>query len=522
MDRQSCGAVFHRGGKAFDDMKLQELFPQQIIENDIEVRGLKTNSREVEQGDLFLCIKGVNVDRHEYIEDAAARGAVAAVVSRDVSCSIPCVRVEDVDAALDEIYDRFYDRPQDKLCVIGVTGTDGKTSTASIIQKLLGDENCGYIGTNGVSCRGYEADSPNTTPDKGHWMAFFRAFLDHGCRYAVMEASSEAFYYGRLKGLHFDAAAISNVTSEHLNTHKTLENYIACKQQLFLQNDGPSILNRDDAHYEEFRSVANRVLTYGRGEDNDLRIKAYTLAAGGTDVTFVYGGREYAFRSPLVGAFNVENLAEAVLVCLSLGSTMDELIARMPVLHVEGRMESVSLGQDYGVIVDYAHTPNGIQKLMDFVKELGGKRIITVSGQAGGRDKDKRKFVGEAIARNSHHCIWTLEDPRFENVEDIADMMCENIRDLHNYETVTDRQAAIEKAVKMARKGDIVLILGKGAEESNVIQGEDVPYPGDIRCAEMAIRKRLEKRGRRLQRPRPPQTPIVAQRAMRKKTSEKR
>ena len=503
-------------------MKLQDLFPKQQIEIDLEITGLKTNSREVEPGDLFLCIKGVNVDRHDYIEDAASRGAVAAVVSRDVDCSIPCVRVPDVDAALDGIYDRFYDRPQDKLCVIGVTGTDGKTSTASIIQKFLGDENCGYIGTNGVSCRGYEADSPNTTPDKGHWMEFFRAFLDHGCRYAVMEASSEAFHYGRLKGLRFDAAAISNVTSEHLNTHKTLENYIACKQQLFVQNDGPSVLNRDDAHFEEFRAVSKHVVTYGRGEENDLQIKAYTLSPGGTDVTFVYGGKEYDFSSPLVGAFNVENLAEAMLVCLSLGVSMDQLLVRMPTLHVEGRMEAVSLGQSYGVIVDYAHTPNGIQKLMDFVKGLGAKRIITVSGQAGGRDRDKRKFVGEAIARNSYRCIWTMEDPRFEEVEDIAAMMSENIRDLHNYETVTDRQGAIKKAIGMARKGDIVLILGKGAEESNVVRGEDVPFPGDIRCAEMAIQKRLEKRSRRLQRPHPTQTPIMPQRTTRKKTSEKR
>ena len=481
-------------------MKLKELFPDRNVTADVEICGLKTNSREVEPGDLFLCIKGVNVDRHDYIEDAAARGAAAAVVSREVECSIPCVRLEDVDAALDGIYDRFYRRPQDELCVIGVTGTDGKTSTATIIQRLLGDENCGYIGTNGVSCRGYEADSPNTTPDKGHWMAFFRAFLDHGCRYVAMEASSEAFFYGRLKGLTFHAAAISNVTSEHLNTHKTLANYIACKQQLFRQNEGPSVLNRDDAHFEEFRTVARNVSTYGRGEENDLWIRDYCLGSDSTEMTVVYEGRTYVFTSPLVGAFNVENLAEALLVCLRLGKTMEELIARLPLLHVEGRMESIRLGQNFGVIVDYAHTPNGVQKLMDFVKELGGRRIITVSGQAGGRDKDKRKFVGEAIARNSYHCIWTLEDPRFERVEDIADMMSENIRDLDNYETVTDRQRAIGKAIRMARKGDIVLILGKGSEESNVIRGEDVPYPGDIRCAEMPVEKRLEAAGRRRQR----------------------
>jgi len=490
-------------------MKLSQLFPDAALTADPEIRGLKSNSREIEPGDLFLCIKGVSADRHDYIEDAAARGAAAALVSRDVAVSVPCVKVADVDAALDELYDRFYDRPQDELCLIGVTGTDGKTSTATIIQTLLGDENCGYIGTNGVSCRGYYVDNPNTTPDKGHLLAYFRAFLDRGCSAVALEASSEAFFYGRLKGLRFDAAAISNVTSEHLNTHKTLENYIACKQQLFLQNDGPSVLNRDDGHFAEFREVARRVRTYGRDKVNDLWIKSCDLGARSTELTLVYGGKEYSFTSPLVGGFNVENLAEALLVCLSLGKSMEELLPRVPLLHVEGRMETVDLGQGYQVIVDYAHTPNGIQKLMNHVKTLGGRRIITVSGQAGGRDPSKRKFVGETIARNSDHCIWTLEDPRNERVEDIAAMMSENIHDLDNYETVVDRQKAIDKAIRMARKGDIVLILGKGSEESNVIRGEDVPYPGDIKCAELAIarketarRKRAESaRRRRLNKP---------------------
>lgn len=478
-------------------MKLSELFPGVSLSEDPEIRGLKSNSREIEPGDLFLCVKGVNADRHNYIGDAVKRGAAAALVSREVEASIPCVKVPDVDEALDELYNRFYDRPQDKLCLIGVTGTDGKTSTATIIQTLLGDENCGYIGTNGVSCRGYYEDTPNTTPDKGHLLAFFRAFLDRGCSAVALEASSEAFFYGRLNGLRFNAAAISNVTSEHLNTHKTLENYIACKQQLFLQNDGPSVLNRDDGHFSEFRDVAQRIRTYGRDRINDLWIKSYDLGARSTELTLVYNDKGYSFTSPLVGAFNVENLTEALLVCLSLGKTMEELLPRVPLLHVEGRMETVDLGQSYEVIVDYAHTPNGIQKLMNHVKTLGGKRIITVSGQAGGRDQQKRKFVGETIARNSDHCIWTLEDPRNERVEDIAAMMSENIHDLSNYETVVDRQKAIEKAIRMARKGDIVLILGKGSEESNVIHGEDVPYPGDIKCAEMAIAKKEAARRKR-------------------------
>lgn len=478
-------------------MKLSELFPDAVLTADPDIRGLKANSKEIVPGDMFLCTRGVTADRHDYIDDAASRGAVAALVSKDVDSPIPCIRVKDVDAALDELYDRFYDRPQEKICLIGVTGTDGKTSTATIIQTLLGDDVCGYIGTNGVSCRGFFEDNPNTTPDKGHLLAYFRGFLDRGCTFVAMEASSEAFFYGRLKGLRFHAAAISNVTSEHLNTHKTLENYIKCKQQLFLQNDGPSILNHDDAHFEEFRAVSRNVRTYGRGAENDLWIKKSVLNRRSTELILVYNDKEYSFTSPLVGGFNVENLAEAMLVCLSLGKTMEELIERVPLLYVEGRMEAVDLGQDYEVIVDYAHTPNGIQKLMSHVKTLGGHRIITVSGQAGGRDRQKRKFVGEAIARNSDWCIWTLEDPRDERVEDIAAMMSENIGDLHNYETIVDRQKAIEKAIRKARKGDVVLILGKGGEESNVIRGEDVPYPGDIRCAENAIRKKEKIRRRR-------------------------
>ncbi|MBR3151324.1 MAG: UDP-N-acetylmuramoyl-L-alanyl-D-glutamate--2,6-diaminopimelate ligase [Erysipelotrichaceae bacterium] len=472
-------------------MKLSELFPQAVLTEDPEIRGLKTNSREVEPGDLFLCISGMNADRHAYLPDAVAHGAVAAVISKDVDCPVPFVKVEDVNAIEDEVFDRFYDHPQEKICLIGVTGTDGKTSTATLIQTFLGDENCGYIGTNGVSCRDYYEDNANTTPDRDYLLKYFRDFLDHGCRYVAMEASSEGFYYDRLRGLTFNAAAISNVTSEHLNTHKTLENYIACKQQLFKQNAGPSVLNKDDAHYAEFAAVAKNIRTYGRGQENDLWIKDYRLSAVNTEITFVYEGQEHTFTSPLVGEFNVENLAEAMLTCLSIGIPFEDLLAKMDKLHVEGRMEAIDLGQDFQIIVDYAHTPNGIHKLMDFVKKLNGKRIITVSGQAGGRDAEKRKFVGEAIARNSDWCIWTLEDPRFEKVEDIAAMMCERIPDLHNYETVVDRYLAIEKAVFMAQKDDIILILGKGSEDSNVINGEDVPFPGDIRCAEIAVKKRL-------------------------------
>ncbi|MBR2802270.1 MAG: UDP-N-acetylmuramoyl-L-alanyl-D-glutamate--2,6-diaminopimelate ligase [Erysipelotrichaceae bacterium] len=474
-------------------MKLSKLFPDLTIAEDIEISGIKTNSREVKPGDLFLCTKGLNADRHDYLPDAVKNGAVAAVVSREVEALVPLIYVEDTNAIALDLYETFYDHPEQELQLIGLTGTDGKTSTATLVQHLLGEENCGYIGTNGASCKDFQAeDVHNTTPDMMHLLKYFRSFRDHGCRYAAMEASSEAFYHHRLDSLRFAAAAYSNLTSEHLNTHKTLENYIACKQQLFLQNDGPSVLNHDDAHYEEFRSVAKNVATYGRAKDNDLQIVSYELYADHTDVVFRYEGKDHAFRSPLLGAFNVENLAEAFLLCLKLGKTMEELIAKLPGVHISGRMEVIDEGQDFAVIVDYAHTPNGVTRFMDFVKSLPHHHILSVSGQAGERDASKRRFVGEAIARNSDHVYFTAEDPRHEDVRQIIAMMCENIPDLSNYETVTDRGEAIDKAIREAQKDDIVVILGKGAESGNIVGDVEVPLC-DTEAARDSLKKRLGK-----------------------------
>ena len=473
-------------------MKLSKLFNNYHGIVDPDIKGIATNTKDLNPGELFLCIKGATIDRHDFIKEAVDKGAVAIVASKEVETTVPVIYVDDVNKRQDEIISHFYDYPQNKIKIIGITGTDGKTSTSTIIQTLLGDNICGYIGTNGIACKGYYAESPNTTPAKNELLKQFSIFIEKGIKYVALETSSEAFYYHRLDGLRFSCAAISNLTSEHLNTHKTLTNYIDCKKHLFINNDGPSILNKDDAHFMEFYEVSKNVLTYGKDKDNTLVIASYTIFPHKTEITYLYNNQSYEITSPLTGDFNVYNLAESILVCLSLGYKMEDIIKKIPLLKVSGRMEYIDCGQDFIVIVDYAHTPNGVKTLFNFVNKIKHHNIYTVSGQAGGRDAIKRKFVGENIARNSTYAYWTLEDPRNEKVSDIAKDMSENIKDLNNYEVIEDREEAIRQAILKAQTNDIVLILGKGSETSNVINGIDVPYPGDIECAKKAILEKLK------------------------------
>ncbi len=475
--------------------KLNELYD---CEYDVEIKGIKINSKEVEKGDLFICTKGVTADRHDFIDDAIKNGASAIVVSRDVGeKEVPVIKVKDTNAELPELCRRFYDYPERKLHMISVGGTDGKTSTSTIVQALLGSKNCGYIGTNGRSCSKFTRDTNNTTPDSDKLYMYLDEFVDAGCKYVVMETSSEAFFRNRLTGITYNTGVITNITSEHLNIHGTFENYLACKCQQFRQisQEGSAIFNRDDAHYEEVRqaSQAKYNLTYGRGAENDLYIKDYVIKPDKTNVTFVYKEKEYNFDSPLLGEFNVYNLAAAMLTVLSIGKTMEELIPRLDDINISGRLDMLpNIGQDFYVMVDYAHTPNGITNLLKFVHTLNIKRSIVVIGQAGERDYLKRPIVGKTVCDNATHAIFCYEDPRSEDPKDIIDMMVKDITDKSKYEIVIDRSSAIKRAIDIAEKDDIVLILGKGNETYEKLKNE-VIYFNDEEEAMKHLKARVER-----------------------------
>ena len=472
--------------------KLNELYPG--VKSDVLIKSIKINSKEVEEGDLFVCTMGVTADRHDFIDAAIKNGAAAIVVSKDVNENrVPVIKVPNTNREMPFLCQKFFDYPDKSLKMIGVTGTDGKTSVASIIQTLIGNDLCGYIGTNGRSCAKFTGDNPNTTPDADKLYSYLKEFLDFGCKYASTEASSEAFFRGRLQSVQYDVSVYTNITSEHLNIHGDFENYIESKLMLFRQTkiDGYCVLNADDPYFERVRSACvGEVLTYGRGENNTLQIVDFSLYPDRTMITFKYDGNTFDIESPLLGDFNVYNLAAAILTCLALDFSLEMTLKNIDVLKVSGRLEMLNTKEPFYVMVDYAHTPNGIAKLLNFVHTLDINRSIVVIGQAGERDYIKRPQVGEIVLKNCTHAIFTSEDPRSEDPLNICEDMIKTVKDSHtNYEIEVDRRKAIEKAINMAQEKDMVLILGKGNETYQKLKDKTI-YFNDIEEAYVALANR--------------------------------
>ncbi len=473
--------------------KLNELFK---CNYDTEVYGIKINSKEIEPGDLFVCTMGVTADRHEFVPDAIARGAVAIVASKKIESKVPVVYVKDTNKELPILCSKFYDNPEKKLRIFGITGTDGKTSTTTIAQTLIGNDVCGYLGTNGRSCSKFTEDTNNTTPDSDKLFGYFDEFVNAGCSMLAMEASSEAFFRNRLDTIEFEIGAISNITREHLNIHGSFENYIDCKCQLFRQikKDGYSILNSDDEYYETVKKacVSKNIWSYGKHDFDTLQIVDYEITPTVTHIVFKYNNKEYKIDSPLLGEFNVYNLACGILIAIASGKTMEELIPNIKKLSVKGRIDILpNVGQDFTVMVDYAHTPNGIENILKFVHTLDVNRSIVVIGSAGERDFLKRPIMGTTVVNNASYAIFTYEDPRSEDPESIIAMMTKDIKDKSKYEVVVDRREAIQRAINIANKNDIVLILGKGNETYEKLKTKTI-YFNDEEEAMKALKQRFK------------------------------
>ena len=301
------------------------------------------------------------------------------------------------------------------------------------------------------------------------------------------------FFRGRLQATRFDISAITNVTSEHLNIHGTFENYLNSKLMLFQQTkkEGYCILNHDDSYFENAKKACQgQILTYGVGEDNDLQIVHFDIFPDHTDIQFRMKGKDYSITSPLLGDFNVYNLACAILCTYAAGIGMQVILSRIDQLKISGRLELLKTNTPYYVMVDYAHTPNGISKLLNFVHTLDIKRSIVVIGQAGERDPYKRPKVGKTVVENASYAIFTYEDPRSEDPMAICqDIIKEFDENNKNYEIVIDRREAIQKAIDMAEDNDMVLILGKGNETYEKLKDKTI-YFNDIEEAYQALANR--------------------------------
>ncbi len=449
--------------------RLNELYSgyPNILINDIKI-----NSKEVVQGDLFVCINGVTKNRNDYIDEAINNGAVAIVTNKKINVSVPVIYVDNPNIELASICSKFYDYPTDKLDLIGVTGTNGKTTVAEIIQCLLGND-CGYLGTNGINCSSFNEKIRNTTPDADRLFKYFNRFVKAGCKYVSMEASSEAFLHNRLNNIEFKVGIVTNVTEDHLNVHKTIDNYVSCKKQIVnhIDSNGVLILNKDDKYYEAFQKIAKcKILTYGKKEA-DLTIVKIDEYINKTDIILKYQNQLYNVSSPLLGEFNVYNLCAAILALISLNKTMDEIINTISKIKTpKGRMEFIN-----NIIIDYAHTPDAFIKIYSFLNKVKKGRIITVTGSAGGREHEKRSEMGKIVLDNSDYCIFTMDDPRNEDVNSIIDELVSGTIK-NNYERIINREAAIKKAISIAKENDIVLIAGKGDDNYMAIGNDYLAY----------------------------------------------
>ncbi len=457
------------------------------------ISDIQYDSRLVTPGCLFAALRGWYVDGHGYVHGAIERGASAVLIDREIDHDIPSIRVIDTRVALSPVAAEFFDHPSRKLGVIGITGTDGKTTTSYLTDAILGKTGVttGVIGTVSVKVADkiVQHETRQTTPESLEIQRLLRDMVDADVQWAILEATSHGLAQHRLDDVEFDIAAVTNITHEHLEFHKTIENYRAAKAKLFDRvsaTGGHAVVNLDD---EGARGViphaaGTTLLTYSTEADAaDLLATKIRIGVHGTRFDVRYQDATMAFESPLIGGFNVENALCATGIALSAGLELDQIAAGLRTAPaIPGRMERVDEGQPFTVIVDYAHTPDSLQKLLLLLRQLSPDgNIIAVSGSAGERDVAKRALQGTVSARLADFSVFTTEDPRFEDAAAIIEQIATGAAETgaiagRDYVTIVDRTEAIAAAIDRAVPGDVVLLAGKGHERSIIWGAEKVPW----------------------------------------------
>ncbi len=484
----------------------------------ILIADVTADSRQVRAGSLFVAIAGARFDGHEYIAASVRQGAAAVLGSRAVTelsaetqkslAQIPYVHVRDSQRALAFACAALHNFPSRQLAVVGVTGTDGKTTTSSILESILRtatlttDERTGRVGvvtTVGARIRGaeYETGLHVTTPDAPEVQRFLRAMVDAGCRYAVVESTSHGLHQQRVAAVDFDVAAVTNITHEHLDYHGSRDAYVAAKAILFRSllwspvkpgTPRTAVLNADDAgSYAALRAALDyemakqgqrvTIRSYGfaasqRRADLDVAVASIDYGADATRFELRWWDGRFTIESPLIGEFNVYNVACAATAALALGidpAAIQHGVATMP--PVLGRMQRMDAGQPFLAVVDFAHTPVSLERALTTLRPLvgAGGRLIAVFGSAGLRDRAKRYLMGEVSGRLADYTVITAEDPRTEDLAAICREIERGVREsvsADRYTIIHDRSAAIQAAVDMARPGDVVAAFGKGHERS--------------------------------------------------------
>ncbi|WP_126426001.1 UDP-N-acetylmuramoyl-L-alanyl-D-glutamate--2,6-diaminopimelate ligase [Brevibacillus marinus] len=468
----------------------------------LEITGMTADSRQVQPGDLFICVSGFTVDGHNFAAEAARRGAVAVVAERAVDVACTTVLVPDTRRAMAVLADRFYGSPTQELKLIGVTGTNGKTTTTHLIDKILRDQrkHTGLIGTIHMRIGEVFEEIKNTTPDVLELQRSFRRMRDQQAEYAIIEVSSHALDIGRVRGCDFTTAVFTNLTQDHLDYHRTMEEYRLAKSLLFAQLGNrydpkrmkTAVLNADDPASAFFaRVTAARVITYGIEQAADVRARDIRITSRGTSFTVDTYAGSLALNLRLIGKFNVYNALAAIAATLPEGVPLADIKRSLEeVRGVAGRFEPVDEGQPFTVIVDYSHTPDSLENALLTIRQFARGRVFCVVGCGGDRDRSKRPIMARIATKYADLSVFTSDNPRSEDPHAIIAEMTAGLADTPDsrYLVQVDRREAIRCAIRQAREDDVILIAGKGHETYQTIHGVNYPFD-DREVAREAIRQ---------------------------------
>ncbi|MBV7503830.1 UDP-N-acetylmuramoyl-L-alanyl-D-glutamate--2,6-diaminopimelate ligase [Bacillus sp. sid0103] len=447
---------------------------------DPEITSIENDNRKVQKGSLFICIKGYTVDGHDFAESAVKNGAAAVLSERPLSLDVPVILVKDTTRAMAVLADVFYEQPTKNLHLIGITGTNGKTTTSHLIEKIFADadQKTGLIGTMYTKIAEKTIETKNTTPESLTLQKTFNQMVEAGVDIAVMEVSSHALDLGRVHGCDYDVAVFTNLTQDHLDYHKTMEEYKRAKSLLFAQlgntfdHQKPkfAILNADDPASEMYsRSTAAHVITYGIDNNADIQAKNIHMTSSGTKFDLHVQTEKFPIQMQLIGKFSVYNVLASIAAAVVSGISIKEVIQSIEdVRGVSGRFELVNAGQDFTVIVDYAHTPDSLENVLKTVQHFAKKKVFVIVGCGGDRDRTKRPLMAKIACEWSTDPILTSDNPRSEDPLAILKDMEAGVQG-EAYRVIPDRKEAIQTAIREASEGDVILIAGKGHETYQII-----------------------------------------------------
>lgn len=468
---------------------------QQVQGNqNVSIQDITADSRAVKPNSLFIALDGATVDGHNYIDKAVDAGAVAVIVSKPVTvpADVCVITVDDTRQAMMVCVPYFFDYPANRMRMVGVTGTNGKTTTTHMIRHILKAQGfkVGVIGTVHIMIGDMSYPIHNTTPDVVDLQHILHQMVQENMEYCVMEVSSHALALGRVSGVEFDTAVFTNLTQDHLDFHKTFENYLAAKCKLFEQVSAPNqvkdnkgaVINIDDSYgYRVMEKTTAPTITYSTLGKGTLNASDVHMSTKNSQYTVNYTGESYPVSMNTTGLFNVYNTLAAIGACLQEGISMEAIDTALKTFSsVPGRFELIEEGQDFAVVVDYAHTPDGLQNILETAKAIKENRIIIVFGCGGDRDATKRPIMGRIAAEYGDKIYVTSDNPRTEDpvqiVKDVEVGVKEALREGTSYEVIVDRREAINHAIHDAKAGDIVIIAGKGHENYQILKNETIHF----------------------------------------------